>query len=34
MAANLAEVPPAHITLSVVGIPLGSGALEGVDAIY
>ena len=34
MAAHLAGVLAAHTTLPVIGIPLKSGALEGVDALY
>ena len=34
MAAHLAGVLAAHTTLPVVGVPLKSGALEGVDALY
>ena len=34
MAAHLAGVVAAHTTLPVIGIPVRSGALEGVDALY
>jgi 5-(carboxyamino)imidazole ribonucleotide mutase len=34
MAAHLAGVVAAHTTLPVIGVPLKSGALEGVDALY
>ena len=34
MAAHLAGVLAAHATLPVIGVPLGSGALKGVDALY
>jgi len=34
MAAHLAGVIAAHTTLPVIGVPLKSGALEGVDALY
>jgi 5-(carboxyamino)imidazole ribonucleotide mutase len=34
MAAHLAGVVAAHTTLPVVGVPLASGALNGVDALY
>jgi 5-(carboxyamino)imidazole ribonucleotide mutase len=34
MAAHLAGVVAAHTTLPVIGIPLKSGALSGVDALY
>jgi len=34
MAAHLAGVVAAHTTLPVIGIPLKSGALNGVDALY
>ncbi|MBM4340179.1 MAG: 5-(carboxyamino)imidazole ribonucleotide mutase [Deltaproteobacteria bacterium] len=34
MAAHLAGVIAAHTTLPVIGVPLRSGALEGVDALY
>lgn len=34
MAAHLAGVIAAHSTLPVIGVPLKSGALEGVDALY
>lgn len=34
MAAHLAGVLAAHTTLPVVGVPLKSGALDGVDALY
>ena len=34
MAAHLAGVLAAHTTLPVIGVPLKSGALEGMDALY
>ncbi len=34
MAAALPGVVAAHTTLPVVGVPLSSGALNGVDALY
>ena len=34
MAAHLAGVLASHTTLPVIGVPLKSGALEGVDALY
>lgn len=34
MAAHLAGAAAAHTTLPVVGVPLSSGALNGVDALY
>ncbi|HWR89931.1 MAG TPA: 5-(carboxyamino)imidazole ribonucleotide mutase [Dissulfurispiraceae bacterium] len=34
MAAHLAGVIAAHTTLPVIGVPLKSGALGGVDALY
>ena len=34
MAAHLAGVLAAHTTLPVIGVPLKSGALDGVDALY
>ena len=34
MAAHLAGVIAAHTTLPVIGVPLASGALSGVDALY
>jgi len=34
MAAHLAGVLAAHTTLPVIGVPLKSGALEGVDALF
>ncbi|OGP96052.1 MAG: 5-(carboxyamino)imidazole ribonucleotide mutase [Deltaproteobacteria bacterium RBG_16_47_11] len=34
MAAHLAGVLAAHTTLPVIGVPLRSGALEGMDALY
>lgn len=34
MSAHLAGVLAAHTTLPVIGVPLKSGALEGVDALY
>ena len=33
MAAHLAGVVAAHTTLPVIGVPIASGALEGVDAL-
>lgn len=34
MAAHLAGVLASHTTLPVIGVPLKSGALGGVDALY
>ncbi len=34
MAAHLAGVIASHTTLPVIGVPLRSGALDGVDALY
>jgi 5-(carboxyamino)imidazole ribonucleotide mutase len=34
MAAHLAGVLAAHTTLPVIGVPLKSGVLNGVDALY
>ncbi|MBI5214094.1 MAG: 5-(carboxyamino)imidazole ribonucleotide mutase [Nitrospirae bacterium] len=34
MAAHLAGVIASHTTLPVIGVPLKSGALKGVDALY
>ncbi len=34
MAAHLAGVVAGHTTLPVIGVPLASGALNGVDALY
>lgn len=34
MSAHLAGVLAAHTTLPVIGVPLKSGALDGVDALY
>lgn len=34
MAAHLAGVIAANTTLPVIGVPLSSGALSGVDALY
>ena len=34
MAAHLPGVIAAHTTLPVIGIPIASGALNGVDALY
>ncbi|MBI4726401.1 5-(carboxyamino)imidazole ribonucleotide mutase [candidate division TA06 bacterium] len=34
MAAHLAGAAAAHTTLPVIGVPLKSGALAGVDALY
>lgn len=34
MAAHLAGALAAHTTLPVIGVPLKSGALEGIDALY
>lgn len=34
MAAHLAGVVSAHTTLPVVGVPLSSSSLNGVDALY
>lgn len=33
-AAHLAGVLAAHTTLPVIGVPLASGALDGIDALY
>jgi phosphoribosylaminoimidazole carboxylase PurE protein len=33
MAAHLAGVVAAHTTLPVLGVPMASGALQGVDAL-
>jgi 5-(carboxyamino)imidazole ribonucleotide mutase len=33
-AAHLAGVVSAHTTLPVIGVPLASGALNGVDSLY
>lgn len=33
-AAHLAGVIAAHTTLPVIGVPIASGALNGVDALY
>ena len=33
-AAHLAGFIAAHTTLPVIGVPIGGGALEGVDALY
>jgi 5-(carboxyamino)imidazole ribonucleotide mutase len=33
-AAHLAGVVAAHTTLPVIGVPIGNGALNGVDALY
>ncbi|MEX1208373.1 MAG: 5-(carboxyamino)imidazole ribonucleotide mutase [Acidimicrobiia bacterium] len=33
MAAHLAGVAAAHTTLPVLGVPLASGALQGIDAL-
>lgn len=33
MAAHLAGVVAAHTTLPVIGVPIASGALQGVDAL-
>jgi len=34
MAAHLAGMLAAHTTLPIIGVPLKSGALDGVDALY
>lgn len=34
MAAHLAGVIAAHTTLPVIGVPIKSGALNGIDALY
>jgi len=34
MAAHLAGVIASHTTIPVIGVPLKSGALSGVDALY
>ena len=34
MAAALPGVVAAHTTLPVIGVPIASGALNGVDALY
>ena len=34
MAAHLAGAVAAQTTLPVIGVPLASGALNGVDALY
>ena len=34
MAAHLAGVVASHTTLPVIGVPLKSGALSGIDALY
>lgn len=34
MAAHLAGVIAAHTTLPVIGVPLASGAMNGVDALH
>lgn len=34
LAAHLAGAVAAHTTLPVVGVPLASGALNGVDSLY
>jgi 5-(carboxyamino)imidazole ribonucleotide mutase len=34
MAAHLAGVVAAETTLPVIGVPMGGGALNGVDALY
>lgn len=34
MAAHLAGVVASHTTLPVIGVPLASGPLNGVDALY
>lgn len=34
LAAHLAGAAAAHTTLPVIGVPLSSGALNGVDALY
>ncbi|MEK7713205.1 MAG: AIR carboxylase family protein, partial [Deltaproteobacteria bacterium] len=33
-AAHLAGVIASHTTIPVIGVPLKSGALDGVDALY
>jgi 5-(carboxyamino)imidazole ribonucleotide mutase len=34
MAAHLAGACAAHTTLPIIGVPVSSGALNGVDALY
>jgi 5-(carboxyamino)imidazole ribonucleotide mutase len=34
MAAHLPGVVAAHTALPVIGLPIASGALQGVDALY
>ena len=34
MAAHLAGVIASHTTIPVIGVPLKSGALNGLDALY
>ena len=34
LAAHLPGVVAAHTTLPVIGLPVGAGALKGVDALY
>lgn len=34
MAAHLAGVLASHTTLPIIGVPLKSGPLEGIDALY
>jgi len=34
MAAHLAGALAAHTTLPVIGVPISSGALNGIDALY
>jgi 5-(carboxyamino)imidazole ribonucleotide mutase len=34
VAAHLAGALASHTTLPVIGVPIKSGALEGVDALY
>ena len=34
MAAHLAGVLASHTTLPVIGVPIKSGALNGMDALY
>lgn len=34
MAAHLAGVVASHTTLPVIGVPLASGKLNGIDALY
>ena len=34
MAAHLAGILAAHTTLPVIGVPVASGALNGLDALY